>query len=75
MKSAIVALFLLCLVGCESETAHGQCVGVSDDKDPNLTYKVSVRNAVLSVIFVELVFPPIVMLVNETYCPVSKKAK
>jgi hypothetical protein len=34
-----------------------------------------VRNAVLSVIFVEMIFPPIVMLASETYCPVGKKAK
>ena len=75
-SKSLIALFLLILAsGCESETAHGQCVGISDDKDPNLTYKVSVRNAVLSVIFVEMVFPPIVMLASETYCPVARKVK
>ncbi len=75
---SVVPLLMYDVVGYFSMEKHLLAlmfVGTMDDKDPNLTYKVSVHNAVLSAIFVEMIFPPIVMLASETYCPVGKKAK
>lgn len=69
-------LMLLCLVGlmgCTSKTEFGPCVGLADDKDPKLTYKVSTGNLVVAVVFSEMIVPPIVVALNELYCPVEIK--
>jgi hypothetical protein len=72
----IAALFLagLLAAGCTSSTAYGPCVGVTDDRDPALTYKVSTRNVVLGAIFVETLFAPALVLLTEWTCPVGRKA-
>ena len=59
--------------GCQSETKYGKCVGVDDPKEPNLIYKISVRNAILSIVFIETLITPIVVVVNELECPVAFK--
>ena len=61
------------LAGCTSRTEFGACVGVADDKDPALEYKVSKWNAFLCVIFIETIIVPIWILVDEVSCPVAKK--
>lgn len=73
MKKLIAILLLLALVGCTSSTEYGQCVGAFDNRDPNLTYKLSVWNAVLAVFFVETIFVPVVVIANETVCPESRR--
>lgn len=67
-------LFLaLFLAGCTSKTDYGPCIGVMDDKNPLLRYKVSTWNVVLAVVFSETLFVPILVLVNQTSCPVGVK--
>jgi hypothetical protein len=66
------ALFLV-LAGCTNHTDFGPCVGLGDDKNPALEYKVSAWNVAMGVIFIELVAPPIFVVVDETFCPVGKK--
>lgn len=73
MKKLIVILAFALLAGCTSQTEFGPCVGIADDKDPALIYKVSVWNAFLGIFFFELIVPPIIVLVDETFCPVGKK--
>ena len=76
MKKIIVSLLILCclaLQGCESATAFGPCVGITDDKDPNLIYKPSILNIVLGILFIEVIVPPVVVVVNEFSCPVGRK--
>jgi hypothetical protein len=80
VRSIVLALALiLCLgavaplTGCSSSTEYGECIGVADEKAPNLNYKVSTWNAVVSIIFVETVFAPVIWLVDDFYCPVSRK--
>lgn len=73
MKTITIALTLLMLVGCTSHTEFGPCIGIADDKDPVLVYKVSAWNVFIAVIFVELIAPPIFVLVDETFCPVGHK--
>ena len=71
--SLSIALLLIVLAGCTSRTEFGPCVGLGDDKDPKLLYKVSVWNVFLGVIFFELIAPPIFVAVDQTFCPVGKK--
>ena len=74
----MLATLILLMAGCEEgRTINGKyvpCIGVSrDDENPNYTYQVSTQNAVLGVVFFEMLFPPIIVLVAETYCPVTQK--
>ena len=73
MKSLILAAVaaVVLLSGCESRTNYGSCVGVGDHQQKNLEYKLSARNLIVGVVFFELVAPPIIVLVNETYCPIG----
>lgn len=70
MKYLILLFFL---TSCTSSTEFGQCVGVGDDKDPTKIYKISTWNMVLGIIFFELIVPPVVIAIDETFCPVGKK--
>jgi hypothetical protein len=72
MKYALILAVLL-LAGCSSSTPYGQCVGLGDEKDPKLVYKPSVRNLIVGAVFVELIAPPIIVAVDEFYCPIGKK--
>lgn len=72
-KLLLIALACVALAGCTTRTEYGQCVGLGDDKNPTLHYKVSVWNAFLGIVFVETVIVPIIVLVDELECPVSVK--
>ena len=74
-KYLATAILVVCslISGCQSETDYGKCVGLGDDQDTTLHYKPSVRNIVVGVIFIEFVVPPVIVGVNEFYCPVGKK--
>jgi hypothetical protein len=69
----LIALATVFLSGCTTRTEYGDCVGLGDDKNAALHYKVSVWNAFLGVLFVETIIVPIVVAVDEIYCPVGKK--
>lgn len=72
----IIAILLLASVlsGCTSSTEFGECVGLFDEKNPKLTYKLSGWNAFVAVIGSGLMFIPTIMVVaNETFCPVGKR--
>lgn len=72
MKYFILLSFLF-LAGCKSKTEFGECIGAFDDGDPKLNYKLSVRNLVLGVVFIELIVPPIIIVAEKTRCPESFK--
>lgn len=74
MKVACVILLALLLAGCESSTEFGKCIGATDDKDPKLVYKLSLKNLIVGIVFFELIAPPIYVLVEQTFCPVGKKS-
>ncbi len=74
MNRTLAIVMLLAAAGCTSSTEYGRCIGAFDDKDPALTYKVSGWNVAMGVVFAELIVPPIVVLVDETLCPVGRKA-
>lgn len=73
MKYILLTLSLVSLCACTSKTEFGNCVGVGEDKKPNLEYKLSTWNIAMGVIFFEMVAPPILVVVGETYCPVGNK--
>jgi hypothetical protein len=82
MKKVISCLgviaILLFSVACESSRIlpNGErkdCIGIADEKDPTLNYKLSTRNAVIGILFLEMIFPPVIVAANELLCPVSVK--
>lgn len=42
-------------------------------KDTKLTYKLSANNLVWAILGFSLVAPPVIVVVNETFCPVGRK--
>ena len=62
----------LSATGCESSTEWGACIPVDRSHErTDRDYRISVRNAILGVVFVETIFAPIIVLASETYCPVG----
>ncbi len=72
MKTLFLVALLL-LSSCDSVTQFGPCIGIADDKDPNLIYKLSGWNVAMGIIFIETVFVPIIVLVDNTFCQVGRK--
>ncbi len=71
MKYLIV--LLLSLSACTSKTQYGNCIGVTEDKNPKLEYKISTWNIIVGVTLFELVAPPLVVLFDEVQCPIGVK--
>jgi hypothetical protein len=74
-KILLAATMIAMLSGCTSSTQYGSCIGIADDKNPNLEYKLSAWNTFLAIVFSETIVVPIVVLANETSCPVGVKAQ
>ena len=68
---AFVALIPL-VAACQNHTDLGPCIGVNDKQDPAFSYRISTRNVVVGIVFVEAVVPPVVVALDELYCPVSR---
>lgn len=74
MKKLFIILAMLVLAGCTTRTEYGKCIGLADDEDPKLTYKLSAYNISLAVVFSWLLLvPPIYVAVEYTYCPIGNK--
>ena len=73
MKAFVVAMIVAALAGCTSRTEFGPCIGVGEDKDPKLVYKVSAWNLFVGFVFIEMLVPPIIVAVDQTFCPVGRK--
>ena len=73
MRQTTIALLVMLLAGCTTETEFGKCVGLGEDKDPKLVYKVSGWNVFLGIIGIEIIYPPIAVLVDSLFCPVAKR--
>lgn len=65
--------FLAFLVGCTSNTAYGPCVGLGEEQDPRLTYKVNAQNLAVGLLFVQTIIVPVYVAVDQFYCPVGYK--
>lgn len=74
MKSILLAcVVVMVLAGCTSSTEFGPCVGIGEDKNPALQYKLSANNLVWAILGFEIIAPPVIVAVNEIYCPVGRK--
>ncbi len=68
----IVFILIISLTACESSTSYGDCIDVQrNEAKSNLHYKISTQNVIVSVIFIETLWVPIYVLLEETYCPVG----
>lgn len=72
-KTALLLIAALLLTGCTARTEYGDCIGVADEQDPALVYKLDIWNIVVGILFVETIVVPAVVLANQTFCPVDKK--
>jgi hypothetical protein len=69
----LCALFAILAAGCTTKTEYGECIGVLQDKKPDLEYKLSGWNTFLAIVFSETIVVPIVVVADEFQCPVGKK--
>lgn len=60
------------MTGCMSKTDHGKCVGLDEPQDPALEYKLSARNILIGIIFIQLIVPPVLVVTDQLYCPIGK---
>lgn len=75
MKYIAMLLMAAALAGCTTENQYGPCIGAFDDPEPGVKYKLDVWNTVMAVIFVETVVVPVVVIANETKCPINLPPK
>jgi hypothetical protein len=77
MKKALLSICLLSLlammVGCTSSTQYGQCIGLGEEPDPRLNYKVSAQNLAVGLIFIETIIVPVFVAADQFYCPTGVK--
>lgn len=82
MKKMLWCIGLVFLTACQSEvtlpgeTVPVSCVGLNTpeaERDSTLVYKLSAQNLVLGIFFVELIVPPVVVALDELWCPVSRR--
>lgn len=72
MKKILAILMVAAmLAGCTSKNEYGKCIGAFDNKKPGVEYKLSIWNTVMAVIFVETVVVPVVVVADQTLCPVG----
>lgn len=72
-KFIAAALAALTFTSCTLSTDHGDCIGAFDEPRPDLVYDTSTWNIVMGVIFFEMIFPPLVVVLTATKCPTGKK--
>ena len=74
MRTLIIALCLI-LSACDTSNHYGKCIGPfnKEDKNPKLDYEVDGWNVVLSIIFVETIIVPVVVLGYDLECPYAYK--
>jgi hypothetical protein len=72
-KIILCAAIAILAAGCTTKTEYGECIGVLQDKKPDLEYKLSGWNTFLAIVFSETIVVPIVVVADEFQCPVGKK--
>jgi hypothetical protein len=72
-KLTILFVVLVLLSGCTKRTEYGDCIGAFDDKNPTLLYRLSAWNLFVAIFFSSLIVPPIIVVADETICPVGYK--
>ena len=72
MKILLAILALVVLSSCTDKTEFGPCIGAFDDKRPDLVYKASANNIFWGIVGWEIIAPPVIVLLEQTYCPVGR---
>ena len=75
MRSLALALLLTCgactdRVQFADGTSH-ECVGVTEDREPTVHYAVDKGNVVVGVLLAETIVVPIVVALDQVWCPVD----
>lgn len=80
MRSLALALALLLACGACTDrvqfadgTSH-ECVGVTEDREPAVRYAVDKGNVVVGVLLAETIIVPIVVALDQVWCPVDTAA-
>jgi hypothetical protein len=73
MKTLSISILIILLTGCTSKTQLGPCVGIGEQQNPKLVYKLDAMNLIMGLIFIEMIVPPVIVAVDETFCPVGVK--
>lgn len=68
-------IFSIILTGCNKKTQFGECVGINGEKDITLKYKYDEENIIVGVLFAEMIFPPLLVVLDRLECPIAKKEK
>jgi hypothetical protein len=72
-KIALATVLTLTLSGCTSSTEYGECVGITDQKDPTLRYEYNAGNVIVAVAFSETIIIPVIVIFSNLKCPIAKK--
>jgi len=75
LTTMLLGLVLFAGTGCDSETSLGECVGVLEEKKPNLRYEYDAGNIILAVIFSQTLVVPAIVIFDSLECPVAKRAE
>ena len=68
----LILVSMLAMSACTSSTQYGKCIGILDDKQPNLQYEVSTNNIVWAALGTGLMFIPTgIVILEEIKCPVG----
>jgi hypothetical protein len=71
---ALLAVALMMLAGCTTSTPHGQCIGLNGTENPAKVYEYNATNIVVGVIFMETIFVPVIVALDELKCPIADKS-
>jgi len=68
-----IILVLTFLAGCRTEVNKVPCVGLNGKKVPGVEYEYSAQNIIAGIIFIELIIPPVIVVLEGLECPVEAK--
>lgn len=73
LAAALLTMMQACTSSVPINGREVPCIGAFEEPDPRYVYKANVKNIVLAIIFVEMVIPTVVIILDETRCPVSER--
>jgi hypothetical protein len=69
-----VAILGVAAAATTTKTEFGDCVGLDDDKNPELVYKTDLGNVVIGAFLVSTIVAPVYLALEAVSCPVGKVA-
>lgn len=69
MNKLLILLMIGTTIGCTSSNKYGECIGLNKNPKSELNYKYNAWNIGLAVVFSGMIFPPIIVLLEEYKCP------